>query len=306
MENSRNYWETLRGNQQPSPPTSLKLWREGSETIMGTEHTKYECPDGIVHSIWKQMANIKEARDPGAIPGPATRLKFNMANITKKLLAQELRHRGWSIAEIAKELNMHKSGSISKWCRDIVLTPEQIERLTERQESGSYKGRVIATEKLRKDRLEEVELMRQEGLKEIGAMDERDLFIAGLGMYWSEGETYPGGDRLSFINSDPKMILFMLKWFRDICEVLDDRFSLQVKINEIHQNRTKEIENYWSDLTGIPLAQFTKTILIKAKLNKIYPNPNGYFGTLRITVRQGTKLRRKLNGWLEGLANLPV
>ena len=28
--------------------------------------------DGIVHSIWKQMVNIKEAGDLGAIPGPAT------------------------------------------------------------------------------------------------------------------------------------------------------------------------------------------------------------------------------------------
>ena len=45
---------------------------EGSETIMGTSFLFKE--DGIVRSIWQQMANIKEARSLGAIPSPATYL----------------------------------------------------------------------------------------------------------------------------------------------------------------------------------------------------------------------------------------
>jgi len=48
---------------------------EGSETIMETAYKKFMYADGIVHSIWKQMANIKEPRDPGAIPGAATSLR---------------------------------------------------------------------------------------------------------------------------------------------------------------------------------------------------------------------------------------
>jgi len=224
-----------------------------------------------------------------------------MANITKKLLAQELRRKGYSISEIAKKLKMHKSGTIGKWCRDIPLTSEQIERLAKKQESGSYKGRMIAVEKLRKDRMKEVKLMRKEGLREIGNLNKRDLFISGVGMYWSEGETYPGSDRLSFTNSDPRMILFMLKWFKEICKVPDNKFSLQVKINKIHKSRAREVEKYWSKLTGIPLTQFNKTVLIKSKTKKVYPNLDTHYGTLRIVVRQGTQLRRKINGWIEGL-----
>ena len=98
-----------------------------------------------------------------------------MANIIKKLQAQKLRRKGWSISEIAEKLNMHKSGSISKWCQDIVLTQEQIERLVAKQESGSYRGRIIATEKIRKQRLKEVELLRRQGLKEIGKLNRRDI-----------------------------------------------------------------------------------------------------------------------------------
>ena len=224
-----------------------------------------------------------------------------MANIIKKLQAQEFRRKGWSISEIAKKLNMHKGGSISKWCQDIVLTKEQIERLVAKQESGSYRGRIIATEKIRKQRLREVELLRREGLKEVGKLNKRDLFITGVAMYWSEGYTYSGGEQVGFTNSDPRMILFILEWLEKICGVSKNNISLQVKINKIHKNRIKKVEYYWSNLTKIPPDQFNKTVLIKSKVKKVYSNPDSHYGTLRITVRQGTKLRRKINGWIEGL-----
>lgn len=224
-----------------------------------------------------------------------------MAQITKKVLAQELRRKGYSIGEIAQKLAMHKSGSISKWCCDIFLSSEQIKKLAEKQKSGSYKGRMKFLEGLRKTRVEEVARLKKEGLNEIGKLNKRDLLIGGIAMYWSEGYTYSGGEQVGFTNSDPKMILFMLEWFNEICGISDDRFSLQVKINKIHKDRVEKIENYWSHLTGVPLSQFNKTVLIKSKSKKIYPNHNNYYGTLRITIRQGTQLRRKIHGWIEGL-----
>jgi len=175
-----------------------------------------------------------------------------MAQITKKVLAQEFRRKGLSISEIAEKLGMQRSGSISKWCCDISLTPEQIERLEKKQKSGSYKGRMKFLERLRKTRIEEVALFRKQGIKEI-------------------------------------------------CQISDNKFSLQVKINKIHKDRIQEVENYWSKLTGVSLTQFNKTVLIKSKSKKIYPNHNNYYGTLRITIRRGTQLRRKIHGWIEGL-----
>ena len=220
---------------------------------------------------------------------------------TKKTLAQEFRQKGHSISEIAKELGMRKTGSISKWCRDIFLTSDQIERLAEKQKSGSYKGRMKFLEGLRKTRVEETKRLKQEGFNEIGKLSKRDLLIAGIAMYWSEGYRYSGGEQVGFTNSDPRMILFMLKWFKEICGVSDDRFSLQVKINKIHKNRIIKIEKYWSKITNIPFSQFNKTVLIKTKSKKVYPNNNNYYGTLRITIRRGTPIRRKINGWIEGL-----
>ena len=223
-----------------------------------------------------------------------------MVRIIEKNKALKLRLKGRSINEISEKLNVTKS-TVGVWCRDIRLGPKQIERLAERVKSGSYKGRIKFLEKTRKKRIEEVETLKKEGIREIGKLNKRDLFIAGIAMYWSEGYTYSGGDQVGFTNSDPKIILLTLRWFKELCRVPDDKISLQVKINKIHKNRIRKVENYWSNLTKIPLNQFNKTVLIKSKVKKVYPNPGVHYGTLRIIVRQGTKLRRKINGWIEGL-----
>lgn len=224
-----------------------------------------------------------------------------MARIKEKNKVLKLRQKGRSINEIVKNLGVPKS-TVSQWCKDVRLTQEQIKRLTKRQESGSYKGRMKFLERIRKERMEEIVRLRKEGLKEIGNLNRRDLFIAGVAMYWSEGYTYPGGDQVGFTNSDPKMILFILKWLKKICKIPVEKLSFQVKINKLHKNRIRNVENYWSELMKVPLSQFNKTILIKSNIKKIYPNPNIHYGTLRIVVRQGTKLRRKIHGWIEGLA----
>ena len=158
-----------------------------------------------------------------------------MAKIQEKIKAQELRQKGWSINEIAQKLNTSKS-TTSVWCRDISLTPIQIQRLVEKQTSKSYKGRLKGLEKIRQKRLQEVKFLRKEGIKEIKKLNKKEFLIAGIAIYWSEGYTAPVNYEVGFTNSDPKMVLFMLEWFKNCCKVSNDRFSLRVGINEIHKD----------------------------------------------------------------------
>jgi len=223
-----------------------------------------------------------------------------MANILVKNKALDLRRRGKSIAEISEVLSAPKS-TIGAWCRNIKLGKKQIERLARRQESGSYKGRIKFLENVRSERLLQTKRLRLEGFNEVGNINKRDLFIAGIGMYLSEGSTSESNEEVSFTNSDGKVVLFIKRWFKEICGVLDDRFIIQVRINKSHRDRIEDAENYWSRLTAVPLNQFSKTVLIKSKSKKIYPEDNIYYGTVRLKVRQGTQLRRKINGWVEGL-----
>lgn len=228
-----------------------------------------------------------------------------MAKVKERYNALKLRKQGKSLKEIANNLGLSKS-TVSLWCRDIALTPEQIERLVKKQKSASYRGRLKFLENIRKKRKEETLRLQKEGIKEVGRINKRDLFIGGIAMYVSEGVTSPSKEEVSFSNSSLQMVLFMIKWFKEVCGVEDSRFVIQVRINEIHKKRKRKIEEYWSRSTGIPLSQFTKTILIKTKLKKIYPNPYQYYGTIKLRVNQGTQLRRRINGWIKGLLDVPV
>lgn len=222
-----------------------------------------------------------------------------MAKFEEKIKARKLRLEGASILEIVQKLDQPKS-TVSYWCKNIQLTPRQIERLVRKRFSAGYKGRLKAAELKRQKRLNEIEYLKKEGVKEIGkSLSTRELLLAGLGIYLGEGDKSLSGTALT--SSDPKIAVFMLKWFKVVCQIPSKDFVLRVGLNEAHQQRIVEVEKHWSLSTGIPLDQFTKTTLIKAKTKKVYENPNNYYGTLRISIRRSTRLQRKILGWIEGL-----
>lgn len=225
-----------------------------------------------------------------------------MAKFKEKNKAIQLRHQGKSIGEIASIVKASKS-AVSLWCRDIALTKKQIDGLHKKMMSGSYRGRMIYLEKVRKERQEETNQLKLEGSGEVGGMSKRDLFIGGIALYWAEGTKSLNAEETSFSNSNPKMILWMLKWFREVCGVSQDLFRIQIRINKIHKNRIKEVEGYWSQITKLPLGQFTKTVLIKSQAQKVYSN-NDHYGTVRIRVNKGTQIRRKIMGFIDGLSTV--
>lgn len=221
-----------------------------------------------------------------------------MAKSEEKIQAQKLRERGQSVKEIAKRLKVSKS-SVSIWCRDIQLTKEQIAILDTRQKKGAYRGRLKGAQMQKTRRLEKAERLRKEALKEVGQLNKRDLFIAGIGLYWGEGNRKWHISGLG--NSDPEMIRFIMFWFKNILGVNKNRMSLHVGINQIHKNRIKDVERYWSRITGISKKQFTKTSLQKVKNKKIYKNYNSHYGTLHIRIHRSTDLQHRIRGLIDAL-----
>lgn len=222
-----------------------------------------------------------------------------MSKFKEKIKARELRKQGQSIKEIAKKLNVSKS-SASIWCRDIELTKIQIARLDERKLKGGYKGRLKGAKIQREKYLKKVKKLEKEGFNQIRKLSKKDILIAGIALYWGEGNRkwHISG----FGNSDSRMIVFMIFWFKKILGIDEKRLSLHVGINQIHENRIKKVEKYWSEITGIPKNQFTKTIFQKVKNKKIYKNHNSYYGTLHIRIRKSSDLQHKIHGLINALA----
>ncbi|EKD80470.1 MAG: hypothetical protein ACD_40C00082G0002 [uncultured bacterium] len=221
-----------------------------------------------------------------------------MVKSSERLLAREMRRNGKSIREIAKVLDVSKS-SVSLWCRDIILTPEQIKILIENDSDGAIRGRIKSWELHKTERQERVNKYGNIGSRKVGQISKRDLLLVGVALYWAEGSKT--GRRIIFVNSDPGMIFLFIRWMRECFDIQMVDFSCRVQINESHAHRIGEIEEYWVSITGVPLSQFTKPNLIHAVSKKHYDSPNSYYGVLAIKVRRSTNMSYLVNGAIDHL-----
>ncbi len=214
--------------------------------------------------------------------------------LEEKLIAIELRKKGFSYNQILKKVSVSKD-TISRWCRDIVITPEQMETLLKRKLIGGEKGRLIAAKLKHDKRIVETVKELKNGEKDVGKLSKRDRFISGIALYAGEG----GKKSLGFANSDPKIIKFMMGWFREFCNVPEEKLRGSIWI---HDNLdAEEAKIYWSNLTKIPTSQFYKTYIAKNKVDtkKVRKNIHS-FGVFSITILS-IQMHRRIMGWMSGI-----
>ena len=205
--------------------------------------------------------------------------------------AIELRKRGESMRDIAAKLRVSKA-SISLWVRDVVLTSQQRKKLNR----NGYSIDVI--EKRRITRIantkEKYATVMKEAGKDISSLSLHELWLIGIALYWGEGgKTYRGMARIA--NSDPAVIKIMMRFFREICGVPEEKFNGHVHTFS-HLNLEKA-ENYWSGVSKIPVKQFYKTYVKKSVASKDKRDTLPY-GTFQIYVCD-TVLFYKIIGWIE-------
>lgn len=180
--------------------------------------------------------------------------------LSEKVKAQELRKKGLSYQEILQYIHVSK-GTVSNWCKDIELSSLQKEQLLYKKLFGQKRGSLIAAENKRKARIIRTQEIYKIALQEIGLVTERDHFMLGLSLYAAEGDKT---DRKgAFTNADPRLIVFMMNWFRTVCKVPLSKLRGAIWIHE--ENDREKAKYYWSTLTGIPINQFHKTYVPKRK-----------------------------------------
>lgn len=219
-----------------------------------------------------------------------------MAKSKLRLEARGLRQSGLGIKTIAYKLGV-SSSTVSLWCRDIVLTQEQIKELERRAHDPYYGRRLQCVQKQQQERKAKTNLLLEQGKSEIGTLTGRELFIAGVALYWAEG--FKKDSLVGFSNSDPEMVALFVKWL----EILGvSKMSLnRLGVNEAYRRKVKGIESFWKNALRVSDDQFQKPFFQKVKWQKIYDHPENYHGVLRIRVRKSTDLLRKIHGWIAGL-----
>ncbi|MCA9343009.1 hypothetical protein KC950_03310 [Candidatus Saccharibacteria bacterium] len=211
---------------------------------------------------------------------------------TEQDKAKKLREAGYSLGKISKDLNVSKS-SVSRWVKDVKLSKNQLKKLT----SNSHTTEVI--EKRRNSRIRNEELARNKVIEaaknSIESISDEKLRLIGTMLYWAEGGKTQRLVRFS--NGDPDMIKVMMKFFRKVCSVPEEKFRGYIHIHP-HLDHVAA-EKYWSNISKIPLSQFFKTyrkknISSKSKKDSL---PNGVFDIYVMDSR----LFLEIVGWSKGI-----
>ncbi|WLQ34283.1 hypothetical protein P8A18_12905 [Streptomyces castrisilvae] len=207
--------------------------------------------------------------------------------------ARELRLEGKTYDQIQLELGCSKS-SISLWVRDLPKPPR---RTREEASAIARRGWEATLERREADR----QKIKHDAAAEIGAMTGRELFLLGVGLYWSEGtKTKPHRrqERVAFINSDPHMIHVFLAWLR-LLSVPAEQLRFHVHIHE--SSDVPKAEQFWRAEVG-PSGSFGKTTLKRHNPSTNRKNTGeGYHGCLVVRVNKSAELYRRIEGWWCGI-----
>ncbi len=222
-----------------------------------------------------------------------------MAKPLQRARAIALRKLGLSISEIVVRIGESKS-TVSYWCRDVELTQSQIHQITRRGRRKANDASLRSAEKQRKQRILRTKSLRQQGARRVGILNERELFLFGVALYWGEGYKKSTSE-FGFTNSDKAMLLTYIRWLR-LLGVHSEQLILRVTVNRRYAARANKIQTYWSNELHVPLSQFTKPSIVQIESTVQYPCNTTYVGTVRIKVRNGSHLLQYVLGAIARVA----
>jgi transcriptional regulator with XRE-family HTH domain len=211
-----------------------------------------------------------------------------------------LRKQGKSYNEIAKILDTSKS-TLSLWLRNIKMPYSIKKRLWDETRIKWAQNITRFNKKRGKIAKQKAQQIQDLTSRDVKRISKRELLLIGSALYWAEGYKKSRW-AVVFSNSDQLMIKLMMKFFREICRIKEDRFRAIV---QIHPNTTSQKSiNHWSKITKIPKKQFQKTYskLTPSSKRKRAINILPY-GTLRISISSMETIN-KIKGWISGLEKL--
>ncbi len=118
--------------------------------------------------------------------------------------------------------------------------------------------------------------------------------LFGAALYWAEGAK---GNEFKITNSDPRLILFMVRWLEQVFNI--NPKILKAHLNIYSQQNDVDLKRFWSDLTKIPTENFGKSFIKPA--NKNYKKNNLYYGTVQIYIPKGVNMKHKVFGWTKAV-----
>ena len=220
-----------------------------------------------------------------------------MVKVTEKIKAQKLRKLGHSLKDIAKKLKIAKS-SASLWCRNIKISDQQIQKILKSKEELIRQGRLKGAEFQRRKKLKVLEIAEKES-KKILNLNRKEFWYAGLALYLAEGSKTMS--QVQFTNSDPRIVNFMIRWFKKFYGINTENIKCAILINILHKERSGDVQEFWKKYLSLKDSNFHKIKFVATKQKKRYPNFNNYYGTFNFRIKKSAHLLYKINAFANRL-----
>lgn len=217
-------------------------------------------------------------------------MPYNVAN-NQKSIVTDLRRKGFSYSEIARELALPKS-TLSSWLKRVPLTDEQKNRLIKKRQLAARENgkKRIAT------LLATYDDVWRRSARDIKKISPRELWLMGIVLYGREKRT------VQFTSSDALQIKLFLRWLYEIGNLGNNELAFDIFITTPSQGEDpKRIERaiaHWMHITGMPKKYFTH--IYRQRQKQVKDN----FGQLRIRVKASSILARQISGWTHGIASI--
>jgi hypothetical protein len=211
---------------------------------------------------------------------------------------RRLRTSGLTYDEIRAQTGVSK-GSLSLWLRDLPVPARCIERRAQQLASIAGSGPAEQARRALIRRERRVAMAKNA----VPSLQDRELFVVGLALYWAEGtkdKPWNRNGRVVIINSDPTVLRVFLAWL-DLVGVTSDRRSYRLSIHESADVAASE--RWWSETLQIPITSFRRATL--KRHNPVATRHNvveGYHGCLTVSVGRSRALYDAIDGWWRGVA----
>jgi transcriptional regulator with XRE-family HTH domain len=282
----------MNSTELPAQKTASEQLREQAIALRRAGHSRRE-----IKALLGITSNATMDRALRGEPPPEWTRRPN-AKDEVRARARELRSQGLDYEEIVAALGVSKS-SVSLWVRDMPRPPRLSYEETRKRAAEGVRRYWAAERPVREARRE---AMRAAAAAEIGLPSPREILIAGSVAYWCEGaksKPYRQAERVVFINSDPDLIKFFLR-FLSAAGVEAAQVGFRVHIHESAD--IAAAEQFWLGVTRAEPEQFQRTTLKRHNPRTIRKNVGAdYHGRLIIRVRRGADLYRRIEGWVRAV-----
>lgn len=208
----------------------------------------------------------------------------------QKQNAIKLRKQGLSYKKISKELNLPLS-TLASWFKHELWSQDIKAHLSAQVSWSNPKSLEMLTKANRERWKNKHEEYRLAATKEFQKYKDNPLFLAGIMLYWGEGEKQPKSSVVKLNSNDPEMIKIFNLFLTKTIHISPDKISAWLLLYPDLVDSVQK--NFWSKATGLLPEQFKKSSFIKSKSSAKRLS----YGVCTVTVRSRA-LKERILTWI--------